>query len=230
MAKIALFGATGTIGSRVLREALGRGHQVTAVVRDPARLGGAGSGEAGATGAGGTPVVVRGNVLDPTSVTRAASGQDVVVSAFGPGPGDPSTLLSAAKSLVGGVQALGIDGAPPRPRVITVGGAGSLRTPGGPLVWDQAGIPEPVLAVMHAHGDALDFLRTVPVEEVHWTSLSPAARIEPGERTGTYRLALDDLVVDDDGRSLISTEDYAVALVDEIERDAHAGLRFTIGY
>ncbi|MBT2469883.1 NAD(P)H-binding protein [Streptomyces sp. ISL-66] len=230
MAKIALFGATGAIGSRVLREALGRGHQVTAVVRDPARLAVAGAGDAGTTGAGGAPVVVRGNVLDPASVTEAAAGKDVVVSAFGPGPGDPGTLVSAVKSLVGGVQALGIDGAPPRPRVITVGGAGSLRTPGGPLVWDEAGIPEAVLAVMHAHGEALDFLRTVPVDEVHWTSLSPAARIEPGERTGTYRLGLDDLVVDDDGRSLISMEDYAVALVDEIDRDAHAGRRFTIGY
>ncbi|MFZ3468430.1 NAD(P)-dependent oxidoreductase [Streptomyces sp. 4.24] len=220
MAKIALFGATGTIGSRVLHEAAGRGHQVTAVVRDPARLS-----EADANAA---TAVVQGNVLDPASVSRAAAGQDVVVSAYGPGPGDPGTLVSAAKSLVGGVQALGADG--PRPRVVTVGGAGSLRTPGGPLVWDQAGIPEPVLAVMHAHGDALDFLLTVPADEVRWTCLSPAARIEPGERTGTYRLGSDDLVVDDDGHSLISTEDYAVALVDEIERDAHPGKRFTIGY
>ncbi|MBT2449562.1 NAD(P)H-binding protein [Streptomyces sp. ISL-43] len=222
MAKIALFGATGTIGSRVLHEALGRGHRVTAVLRDPARLSDAGGAGTSAT------VVVHGDVLDPASVSQTAAGHDVVVSAFGPGPGDPGTLVGAVKSLIGGVQALGADG--PRPRVVTVGDAGSLRTPGGPLVWDQAGIPEPVLAVMHAHGDALDFLRTVPVEEVRWTSLSPAARIEPGARTGTYRLGLNDLVVDDEGRSLISTEDYAVALVDEIERDAHAGMRFTIGY
>lgn len=221
MAKIALFGATGTIGSRVLHEALGRGHQVTAVVRDPAHFSESEASVADIT-------VVRGNVLDPTSVSQAAAGQDVVVSAYGPGSGDPGTLVGAAKALVGGVQALGAD--VPRPRVVTVGGAGSLRTPGGPLVWDQAGIPAPVLAVMHAHGEALDFLRTVPVEEVHWTNLSPAAGIEPGTRTGTYRLGLDDLIVDEDGHSLISTEDYAVALVDEIERDAHAGKRFTIGY
>lgn len=221
MAKIALFGATGTIGSRVLHEALGRGHQVTAVVRDPEHFC-----ESDASAA--DVAVVRGNVLDPASVSQAAAGQDVVVSAFGPGSGDPGALVSAAKSLVGGVQALGEDA--PRPRVVTVGGSGSLRTPGGPMVWDEAGIPAPVLAVMHAHGDALDFLRTVPVDEVHWTNLSPAARIEPGTRTGTYRLGLDDLIVDDRGHSLISTEDFAVALVDEIERDAHAGKRFTIGY
>lgn len=221
MAKIALFGATGTIGSRVLHEALGRGHQVTAVVRDPAHFS-----ESEASHA--DVAVVRGNVLDPASVTQAAAGQDVVVSAFGPGSGDPGALVGAAKALIGGVQALG--GEEQRPRVVTVGGAGSLRTPGGPLVWDEAGIPAPVVALMHAHGDALDFLRTVPVEEVHWTSLSPAALIEPGTRTGTYRLGLDDLIVDEAGRSLISTEDFAVALVDEIERDAHAGKRFTIGY
>ncbi|MEV6950468.1 NAD(P)H-binding protein [Streptomyces sp. NPDC051183] len=220
MAKIALFGATGTIGSRVLHEALGRGHSVTAVVRDPARL--------AAGGGPGAATVVRGNVLDPGSVARAAVGQDVLVSAFGPGTGDPAALVSAVKSLIGGVRMLSADGA--RPRVITVGGAGSLRTPGGPPVWDGAGIPEAVLAVMHAHGEALDFLRTVPVEEVRWTSLSPPAQVVPGERTGMYRLGHDALIVDDAGRSLISAEDYAVALVDEIERDAHAGQRFTIGY
>lgn len=217
MAKIALFGATGTIGSRVLHEALGRGHQVTAVVRDPEKLTDPGDAS-----------VVRGDVLDPASVAEAAAGQDLVVSAFGPGSGDPGAILAATKSLIGGVQSLGAD--VPRPRLITVGGSGSLRTPGGPLVWDQAGIPEPTLATMHAHGDALDFLRTVPVEEVHWTCLSPAALVEPGERTGTYRLGLDNLVVDDAGHSRVSVEDYAVALVDEIERDAHAGQRFTIGY
>ncbi|WP_030295627.1 NAD(P)-dependent oxidoreductase [Streptomyces katrae] len=216
MAKIALFGATGTIGALVLREALRRGHEVTAVVRDPAKLADPGA------------EVLRGDVLDPHSVAEAAAGRDVVVSAIGPGSGDPGVLVTAAKSLIGGLCTLGPE--TPRPRVIVVGGAGSLRTPEGPPVWQAPGLPEPVRALMHAHGEALDFLRTVPVEEVRWTCLSPAAQIGPGERTGTYRLALDDLIVDEDGRSHISAEDYAVALVDEIERDAHPGLRFTIGY
>ncbi|THA41439.1 NAD(P)H-binding protein [Streptomyces sp. A1547] len=216
MAKIALFGATGTIGALVLREALRRGHEVTAVVRDRAKLADLGA------------EVLRGDVLDPHSVAEAAAGRDVVVSAIGPGSGDPGVLVTAAKSLIGGLCTL--DPQTPRPRVIVVGGSGSLRTPEGPLVWQAPGVPEPVRALMHAHGEALDFLRTVPVEEVRWTCLSPAAQIGPGERTGTYRLALDDLIVDEDGRSHISAEDYAVALVDEIERDAHPGLRFTIGY
>lgn len=94
-------------------------------------------------------------------------------------------------------------------------------------MWDAEGLPEPLLQIMHAHGDALDFYRSV--HDVRWTCLSPAGQIEPGERTGTYRTALDDLVVDSEGRSRISAEDYAVALVDEIEQRNHVGERFAVG-
>ncbi|MFF4157043.1 NAD(P)-dependent oxidoreductase [Streptomyces sp. NPDC001678] len=215
MAKIALFGATGTIGSRVLREALDRGHQVTAVVRDPAKL----------TEQHPNLTVTTGDILDPASVAAAAEGQDVVVSAVGggDGPGHVATIEPAAKSLVAGLRTLG-DKAP---RLITVGGAGSLRTPDGKQVWDAEGLPEFLLQIMHAHGDALDFYRTV--SDVRWTNVSPAALIEPGERSGTYRTALDDLVVDAEGKSRISAEDYAVALIDEIETPKHVGERFTVG-
>lgn len=214
MAKIALFGANGTIGSRVLREALDRGHQVTAVVRDPAKL----------TEQHPNLTVTTGDVLDPQSVAAVAQGQDVVVSAVGggDGPGHIATIKPAAESLVAGLRTLG-DAAP---RLITVGGAGSLRTPDGKQVWDAEGLPEFLLQIMHAHGDALDFYRTVT--DVRWTNLSPAGLIEPGERTGTYRTGLDDLVVDENGKSRISVEDYAVALVDEIEEPRHIGERFTV--
>lgn len=216
MAKIALFGATGTIGSRTLGEALRRGHQVTAVVRDPAKL--------TLTDPGLT--VVTGDVLDPGRVAEVAAGQDVVISAVGggDGPGHIATIKPSAEALVSGLRTLG-DAAP---RLIMVGGAGSLRTPDGKQVWDAEGLPEFLLQIMHAHGDALDFCRTV--SDVRWTNLSPAATIEPGERTGTYRIALDDLVVDADGTSRISAEDYAVALLDEVERPRHLGRRFTVGY
>ncbi|AZQ72390.1 MULTISPECIES: NAD(P)-dependent oxidoreductase [Streptomyces] len=215
MAKIALFGATGTIGSRVLREALDRGHQVTAVVRDPAKL----------TEQHPNLTVVTGDVLDPASVAAVAKGQDVVVSAVGggDGPGHLATIKPAAESLVAGLRSLG-DTAP---RLIAVGGAGSLRTPDGKQVWDAEGLPEFLLQIMHAHGDALDFYRTV--SDVRWTNVSPAGQIEPGERTGTYRTALEDLVVNAEGKSRISTEDYAVALIDEIETPKHVGERFTVG-
>ncbi|WP_431037242.1 NAD(P)-dependent oxidoreductase [Streptomyces sp. P6-2-1] len=216
MSKIALYGATGAIGSRVLDEALSRGHTVTAVVRDPAKL----------TRTHPNLRVVTGDALDPESVAEAAKGQDVVVSAVGggDGPGHMATIRPSVESLVSALRTLGADA----PRLVLVGGAGSLRVPGGKQVWDAEGLPDFVLQIMHAHGDALDYCRTV--DDVRWTSLSPAATIEPGERTGSYRTATDDLVVDADGNSRISTEDYAVALLDEIEEPRHTGERFTVGY
>ncbi|WP_433340427.1 NAD(P)-dependent oxidoreductase [Streptomyces sp. CA-253872] len=216
MSKIALYGATGAIGSRVLDEALSRGHTVTAVVRDPAKL----------TRTHPNLRVVTGDALDPESVAEAAKGQDVVVSAVGggDGPGHMATIRPSVESLVSALRTLGADA----PRLVLVGGAGSLRVPDGKQVWDAEGLPDFVLQIMHAHGDALDYCHTV--DDVRWTSLSPAATIEPGERTGSYRTATDDLVVDADGNSRISTEDYAVALLDEIEEPRHTGERFTVGY
>ncbi|MFJ8671440.1 NAD(P)-dependent oxidoreductase [Streptomyces sp. NPDC093589] len=216
MPTIALFGANGTIGSRVLDEALRRGHQVTAVVRDPAKI----------TTTHPNLTVTTGDVFDAESVAAAAKGQDVLISAVGggDGPGHLATIEPAARSLVAGLRTLG-DAAP---RLITVGGAGSLRTPDGKQVWDAEGLPDFLLQIMHAHGDALDFYRTV--SDLSWTNLSPAATIAPGERTGSYRTATDDLITGQDGSSRISTEDYAVALLDELERPRHPGARFTVGY
>ncbi|WP_129841009.1 NAD(P)H-binding protein [Streptomyces sp. RFCAC02] len=217
MARIAVFGAGGTIGRCVVREALDRGHEVTAVVRDPARL------------ADPDPdlIVETGDVLDPATVSAVGRGRDVVVSAVGggDGPGHAALIEPSAESLVAGLHALGGRA----PRLIMVGGAGSLRTPDGKQVWDTPGLPPGVLQIMHAHGDALAYLRGI-TSELRWTSLSPAGTIEPGDRTGAYRTALDDLVTGPGGESRISTEDYAVALVDEIERPAHVGRRFTVGY
>ncbi|KUJ65951.1 3-beta hydroxysteroid dehydrogenase [Streptomyces albus subsp. albus] len=214
MAKIALFGANGTIGRRVLAEALARGHQVTAVVRDPAAL----------DLSHPELTKVTGDVLDAESVRAAARGQDVVVSAVGggDGPGHQKLIPSAARVLVEGLRGLGDQA----PRLIAVGGAGSLETASGVKVWDAPGLPEWLLQIMHAHGDALDFLRGV--QDVRWTSLSPAATIEPGERTGAYRTGTEQLVTDAEGNSYITAEDYAVALVDEIEHPRHIGERFTV--
>lgn len=217
MARIAVFGAGGSIGHRVVSEALDRGHRVTAVVRDPAKL----------TRSHPQLTVERGDVLDPASVAAVGRGQDVLVSAVGgdDGPGHTALIGPSARSLVAGLHALGAEA----PRLIMVGGAGSLRTPEGGLLWDVPGLPAAVVEIMRAHGDALDYLRSID-SEVRWTSLSPSASVESGRRTGAYRTALDDLLVDDAGRSVISSEDYATALVDEIERPAHIGRRFTVGY
>ncbi|MEX5237514.1 NAD(P)-dependent oxidoreductase [Kocuria arenosa] len=216
MVNIAVFGATGTIGSRIVTEALERGHTVTAVLRDPAKL----------TDADPRLKVTTGDVLDPVSVAAAAEGQDVVVSAVGggDGPGHLATIAPAARALVEGLRTLGEQA----PRLVVVGGAGSLRTPDGAQVWDTPGLPEALLQIMHAHGDALEYYRTVT--DVDWTNLSPAAQIPPGERTGNYRTALEDLITDEAGNSAISVEDYAVAILDEIETPAHSRQRFAVAY
>ncbi|WP_432092711.1 NAD(P)-dependent oxidoreductase [Streptomyces sp. bgisy100] len=216
MTNIVVFGANGTIGSAIVREALDRGHRVTAVVRDPARV----------TERRTNLTVTLGDVLDAQSVAAAAKDQDAVVSAVGggDGPGHLATMKPAATSLVEGLRAVG--GA--APRLISVGGAGSLRTPDGKQLWDTPGIPAFLLQIMHAHGDALAYYRTVT--DIDWTNISPAAKIAPGERTGSYRTALDDLVTDDNGDSAISVEDYAVAVLDEIENGSHRRQRFAVGY
>ncbi|SOB84899.1 NAD(P)-dependent oxidoreductase [Streptomyces sp. 1331.2] len=210
MVGIAVIGANGTIGSAVVAEAAARGHEVVAVVRDPGRY------------RGGAALVERADVLDPADVARVAAGRDVLVSAVGggDGPGHLALIEPAARSLVEGLRRLGA-----APRLIAVGGAGSLETAPGVRVWDTPGLPEPILQIMHAHGAALDYYRTV--SDIRWTVLSPAAEIGPGERTGHYRTGLEQLLTDDEGRSRISVPDYAVALVDEIEQPEHIGERFT---
>ncbi|MFF7989574.1 NAD(P)-dependent oxidoreductase [Kitasatospora xanthocidica] len=211
MARIAVIGANGSIGGAVVEEAVARGHEVTAVVRDPARY------------RGRAAVVERGDVLDPADVARVAAGRDVLVSAVGggDGPGHLALIEPAARSLVEGLRRL--DGA--APRLIAVGGAGGLETAPGVRVWDTPGLPEAVLQIMHAHGAALDYYRTVV--DLRWTVLSPAAEIGPGARTGRYRTGLEQLLTDGEGRSRISVPDYAVVLVDEIEQPEHIGERFT---
>ena len=216
MATIAVFGATGTIGSRIVGEALDRGHRVTAVVRDRNKI----------TEVHPNLSVRTGDVLDPASVTGAAEGHDVVISAAGGGDGaaHQATLKPSAVALVEGLRALRGQ----TPRLIAVGGAGSLRTADGGQVWDAPGLPENLLLIMHAHGDALEHYRTIT--DVDWTNVSPAAKIAPGERTGTYRTGLDDLVTDESGNSFISVEDFAVAVIDEVERPQHRQHRFTVAH
>jgi uncharacterized protein len=216
MTTIAVFGAAGTIGSRIVREALDRGHRVTAVVRDPKK----------ATQGHPNLATRTGDVLDSASVASAAQGHDVVISAVGGGDGatHQATVKSSAIALVEGVRVVH-DRAP---RLIAVGGAGSLRTADGKQVWDAPGLPEDLLQVMHAHGEALDYYRTVT--DVEWTNISPAAHIALGERTGAYRSALDDLVTDASGESSISVEDFAVAVIDEVERPQHRQQRFTVAH
>lgn len=212
--KLVLYGASGMIGSRVLKELVRRGHPVTAVVRDPGRV----PQEPGVT-------AVQGDLLDSRDVAAKVRGADAVISAYNPGQGTEQRLLDATRTLIAAAGQAGV------PRVIMVGGAGSLEVAPGVTVIDSGHLPKEWLAIAIAHRDALEWIRSSKeAADLDWTSFSPAAFIQPGERTGKFRLGGDHLVSDAQGQSRISAEDYAVALVDELEHPQHIRQRFTIGY
>lgn len=211
--KIALWGATGRFGSRIALEALARGHQVTAIVRNPARV----------TFTHPNLKVVRGNVLDPRDVATKGAGCDVVISAIGPDPvsGEERILIGAAQSLVEGVKRAGIS------RLIVVGGAGSLEVSPGMQLMNTPQFPSAWKPVAQAQCEALGVYRE---SDVNWTYFSPAMMTEPGEKTGHYRTGTDQLIADESGKSALSIEDCAVVLVDEVENPHFIRQRFTAAY
>ncbi len=212
--KIALFGASGTIGQRILNEALERGHSVTAVVRDVSKL----SEKEDLS-------VVKGEVTDPASVAEAVKGNDAVISSVGPKlpGGDPQIVVDAARSLIDGVARSGVK------RLIAVGGAGSLEVAPGVRLVDTPEFPEAWKDIALAHSEALNVYKNTKAD-IDWTNISPAAFIQPGEKTGKYRVGTDQLLVDENGESKISAEDYAVAVLDELERPRHPKQRITVAY
>ena len=214
MKSIVLLGATGMIGQRILAEALSRGHQVTAVTRETSR-----------TGEHRQNLDYRvGDIFKPETIAAAAVDHDVVVSAYGPGMGDANLVVKAAHSLIEALTRV-------EPiRLIVVSGAGSLELKPGLQLVDRPDFPAAWKPVALAHREALDVFRKAGFAEFDWTAASPSAVIEPGTRTGKYRTALDQLIVDAQGNSRISAEDFAVAVVDEIEKPKFDGKRFTVGY
>ena len=207
--KVTLYGASGMIGSRILNELLSRGHQVTAVVRDPSKI--------KTTGA----TAIAGDILDPSSVDQTARGATAVVSAFAAPHDDVSKLVDATRSLLKGLQDAGVR------RFLMVGGAGSLEVAPGVQLVDAPVFPAAWRPIALAHRDAFAVLEQ---SDLDWTSLSPTALIQPGERTGRFRLGKDTLIADEKGNSSISAEDYAIAMVDELENPKHIRQRFTLGY
>ncbi|MBB5445898.1 MULTISPECIES: NAD(P)-dependent oxidoreductase [unclassified Paraburkholderia] len=210
--KIALFGATGMIGSRIAAEAARRGHQVTALVRDPARV------PAGVANLH----AAQADLLDAASVGAAVRGQDVVASAYAPPQGDLATLTQATRALVEGVRAAGLK------RVVVVGGAGSLEVAPGKQLVDTDGFPDAYKDIALAHRDAFEYYRGVT--DLDWTFFAPAALIAPGERTGKFRTGANTLIADADGNSRISAEDYAIAFVDEVEQGRFIRQIATVAY
>jgi putative NADH-flavin reductase len=215
--KIVLFGATGNFGQRVVREAVSRGHEVVGVVRDPA----------GAQSPDPRVPLVQGDATDAASVAAIVQGADAVVSAISPRPnarGLPApSLVTAARALIAGLKRAGVT------RLVVVGGAGSLEAAPGKQIVDLPDFPAAYKPEALAQRDALQVLRA-EAAPLDWTYLSPAAEIHPGERTGKYRTTSDQLLTDAQGRSTITFEDYAVALVDELEHPRHLGRRFGVAY
>ena len=204
MSKIAIIGATGRAGSQLVEEALRRGHSVVAIARNTDRL-------AGLPGITAKQV----DALDADTLQQAISGSDVVISAA-----HFATLPAAA--VIGPVKKAGVK------RLLVVGGAGSLLLPGGGRVIDSEGFPAEYKTEASAGAAFLDVLRQE--KELDWTFLSPSAEFVETERTGTFRLGQDELLVSSTGRSWISFADYAIALIDEIESPKHSRQRFTVGY
>lgn len=206
--KLALFGATGVIGSRIFKEALQRGHHVTAVVRDPTNF-----------HARSFQGVAKGDALDPTSVAATVRGHDAVLSAIGPGS---DAIVGAAHSFLEALPHAGVK------RLVIVGGAGSLEVAPGVLFVDAPNFPKEYLGQARANCEALNIYRRNAA--LDWTFVSPAVWIAPGKRTGHFRLGGDQLLVDAKGESRISAEDYAVAFLDEVENPRHVRRRFTVAY
>jgi putative NADH-flavin reductase len=204
---IVLFGAGGNVGQRLLTEALHRNHRVTAVVRDSATM---------------LPQhnldVVEGDVTDATNVAQASTGADAIISAISPRPGQDgrpaSSLTNAARALIDGATRAGVK------RVVIVGGAGSLESAPGKQIVDAPDFPAAYKPEALAQRDALAVYRD-EANALDWTYISPAAEIHPGSRTGRYRVSGDQLLENDQGESTITFEDYAVALLDELESGAH---------
>jgi len=211
--RIALIGATGFIGSAILKEALSRGHQVTALVAHPEKL---------ASAANLTPVGV--DVLDQAQLAARLKGFDAVISAFsGHAQSDVyDYYLRGIRSIIVATKEAAV------PRLLVVGGAGSLEVEPGLQLLDTPNFPAMYRPTAEGAREALRLLREE--KSLNWTMLSPSAVIAPGERTGNFRLGGDRLLADEKGESRISVEDYAVAMVDELEKPAHVRQRFTVGY
>ena len=212
--KVALLGATGFVGSALLKETLDRGHMVTAIVRHPEKL----EKREGLT-------AKAGDVYDTTSLATLIQGNDAIISAFNPGWKNPNLYddqVRGTASIIAAIKEVGIR------RVLWVGGAGGLEVKPGVRVVDSPDLPSWVRPGSLATIDALDQLRKEP--ELEWSYLSPSAELKPGQHTGRFRLGNDQLLVDATGKSEISVQDYAVAMIDELERPAHVRRRFTVGY
>jgi uncharacterized protein len=202
--KIAIIGATGFIGQYIFNEAVSRQHQVTALVRDPAKVTTAANVKAQAL-----------EIDDAAALKQALAGQDAVVVSVHYENRD-------LEKLINNIKATGVK------RVLFVGGAASLEVAPGVQLFDTPEFPDQWKATAGAARDLLNLLRGE--KEFNWVYISPSAFIEPGQRTNNFRLGKDQLLVNEKGESRISNQDFAVAVINELETPQHQQTRFTVGY
>ena len=219
MENVILIGASGFVGSAILNEALNRGHWVTAVVPDPAKI----------STIHPNLTVVQADATDPDTLAKLAEGKDAIISAYNPGWGNPrqyEETLENYPKIVEGSKRSGVR------RLLIVGGAGTLFVKPGVRLIDTGTLPEAWLPGVKSLGEF--YLNTLTKEkEIDWVFFSPAGNLGnmgPGVRTGKYRLGKDDMLFDEKGESFISVEDYAVAMIDELEQKNHHYERFTAAY
>lgn len=216
MKNVVLIGASGFVGTAILNELLTRGHKVTAIVRNPQKI----------STTHPNLTVIKADVSDTNALVDACKGKDAVISAYNPGWTNPNIydeILRNYPLILNAVKQSGVE------RLLCVGGAGTLFCAPGLRVVDSGGIPDAIMGGVKSLGEF--YLNTLIHEKgIDWVFFSPAGTLEPGKRTGVFRLGKDDLIVDENGNSHISVEDYAVAMVDELETPKHHYERFTIGY
>lgn len=213
MSKIALIGATGFVGAALLKEAASRGHSVTALVRHPEKVEKLNN-----------VTALKADVNDTDALAKQLAGHDIVISAYNPGWGDANiqqSHINGSRSITEATKKAGLK------RLIAVGGAGSLYINGAQLV-DSPEFPAEWKEGALGARQALNDLRGE--NELDWTFVSPAIMLEPGERTGHYRLGGDEPVFDADGNCKISVADLAVAILDEAEQGKHIRQRITAAY
>ena len=216
MANVLLIGATGFVGSAVLNELVSRGHKVTAVARNIEKV-----------AKSELLDVVKEDVANVDAIAKLAEGKDAIISAYNPGWTNPdiATLISENyPKILSAAKKSGVE------RLLIVGGAGTLFCAPGLRVVDSGAIPEEIMGGVRPLGDF--YLNTLMNEnDIDWVFFSPAGVFDQqGKKTGNYRLGKDDMIVDTEGNSHISVQDYADAMVNELEKPAHHKERFTIGY
>ncbi|ASU34317.1 NAD(P)-dependent oxidoreductase [Mucilaginibacter xinganensis] len=211
--KIAIFGASGNIGSRIVTEALNRGHNVTAVVRQPENY----------ILQAPHLRIAKGDLFNSQDVEAAVFDHDAVVCAYNFTKGaTPSTITEITVPLLNGMKQAHVK------RLVVIGGAGSLEVAPGIQSVDTPDFPDAYKPVALAHREALkNYQKETGLD---WTYVSPSAEITPGERTGNFRTGKDQMLFDENGKSHISMEDFAVAIIDELEQPKHIRERFTVGY